>query len=448
MPDVFRRVSAPVFGALILLLLLAGSGAASARAEVSTAASTHEEKIGALTFPEALSLVVRHNPELEIYSLEIRAREAESLQAGLRPNPLLSFETENVFGSGPFSGTDAAESTLSISQTVELGKKRSWRRHLAEAETSVAETDFASAKTDLLARTTDAFIAVLAAQEGLRLSEEMAELAKRVLGTVEERVSAGRGAETEAIRPRIQLREQQLARDKARRHLAATRGALAALMGREGADFGPALGDLSRLSSLPDQAELESLLVESPQIVRRAAEIEHRRRAVRLEEARRIPDLDLGIGVRYLRESEETALVLGVSIPLPVFNRNQGAIAAARSRQTQARFEERNVLLQAKAALGAAWQEMSSARAEAEALRDDIIPASRQALESAEYGYRAGKFGVLDVLDAQRTLVEAQERYLDALSAFHRAASEIERLLGSSISLTSHSTRFSATAKE
>ncbi|MBE0595660.1 MAG: TolC family protein [Desulfuromonadales bacterium] len=448
MPDVFRRPSAPVFGALILLLLLAGPGAASARAEVTNAASPHEEISGALTLHESLSLAVLHNPELAIYSQEIRAREAEALQAGLRRNPLLSFEAENVFGSGPFSGTDAAESTLSISQTLELGKKRSLRRHLAEAETNIAQNEFALAKTDLLARTTDAFIAVLEAQERLRLAEEMGDLAKRVLGTVEERVAAGRGAETEAIRPRIQLREQQVARDKARGHLVATRGALAALMGREGADSGPVIGDLSRLSPLPDQAELERRLTESPQFVRRIAESERRRRAVHLEEARRIPDLDLGIGARYLRESDDTALVLGVSVPLPLFDRNQGAIAAARSRQTQACADERSALLQAKAALVAGWQEINSARAEAEALRDDIIPASRQAMESAEYGYRAGKFGILDVLDAQRTLVEAQESYLDALTAFHRAASQLERLLGSPLSKTSHNPRLSATVKE
>ncbi|MDW7711485.1 MAG: TolC family protein [Deferrisomatales bacterium] len=395
-----------------------------------------EEQGAALTLQQALSQAVRHNPELEFYSLEIRGREAEAHQAGLRPNPLLSLEAENVFGSGPFSRTDAAESTLSISQKVELGKKRDLRRHLAEAETGVAQSDFDVVKADLLARTSNAFFAVLAAQERLRLSEELLDLATRVFGAAEERVAAGRGAQTETIRPRILVREQQIALEKAHRELAAARAALAALMGREEADFGFAAGDLSDLFSPPEQAELDRLLTESPQMVRRVAESERRRRAIRMEEARPIPDLDIGVGARYLRESDDTALILGVSIPLPLFDRNQGTIAAARSRAAQARAEERSALLQAKAALAAAHQKMSAARAEAGALRDDILPASKLALESAEYGYRAGKFGLLDVLDAQRTLVAVQEQYLEALRAFHRAASEMERLLGTSVAPT------------
>lgn len=282
----------------------------------------------------------------------------------------------------------------------------------------------------------------------MRLAEELTALAQRVLDSVAERVAAGKAAETEAIRFRIRLREGELARDSALRDLAARRSALATLMGRTEADFDHVIGDLSGLFPLPEQTEIERLANESPRVARRAAESEVRRRAVTLERSRRIPDLDIGVGVRSLRESDDTALVLGLSIPLPLFDRNQGAVAAARIRQTQARAEERSALLQLKTALTTAWQEADTARAEAEALRDDIIPAARQALEAAEYGYSAGKFGVLDVLDAQRTWVEARERQLQALSAFHRGATELERLLGSSLASHRSSLTLAATTKE
>ncbi|MFA5515189.1 MAG: TolC family protein [Desulfuromonadales bacterium] len=447
MPDLFRRLSTAV-GLLIPFLLFAAPGAVDARSAVPVAAPLSEKTIDQLTLPEALSRTVLDHPELAIYSGEIRAREAEALQAGLRPNPLLSLEAENVFGSGALSGADAAESTLSLSQTLELGGKRPLRRRLAEADTQVAQSGFALAKTDLLARTTDSFHAVLAARERLLLSEDMVALAKQVLDAVEERIAAGRAAATEAIRPRIRWRERQLALDQARRDVAAARAILAARMGREEADFGAPIGDLTRLSPVPEPAELEGLLSESPQIAMRVAESERRRRATRLEEARRIPDLDIGLGARYLRESDDTALVLGVSIPLPLFDRNQGAIAAARHRQAQAHAEERSALLQAKAALAAVRQQMSDARAEAEALGDEIVPAAQQALAAAEYGYRAGKFGILDVLDAQRTLMAARERRLDALLAFHRAATEMERLLGRPLASEGSSLSLSVTAKE
>jgi cobalt-zinc-cadmium efflux system outer membrane protein len=401
-----------------------------------------------LRLQQALAQALQHNPELAAYSEEIRAREAEALQAGFRPNPLLSFEAENVFGSGDFSGTDAAETTVSLSQAIELGNKRSRRRELAEAETTLAQSDYAVAKADIFAKTADSFIAVLAAQERLQLAAELATLAKQVLGTVEERIAAGKAAATESVRARMQWRELEVTREKARRDLAAARRTLAAHMGFAAADFGTAAGDLSRMADPPELTDLERLITDGPSISRRAADTERRRRAVALESARRFPDLEVGLGVRNLRESDDNALVLGVAIPLPVFNRNQGAVAAAGNRLDQARAEERNALLQTKATLNATWQEMATAREEAEVLGKEILPAARQTLETAEYGYRAGKFGILDVLDAQRTLVEAQGRHLDALATFHRASNELNRLLGRELPESSNPATVSAAAKE
>jgi len=427
MPDVLRQVPGAILGFLLLFLCLAAPAPVSGQPKDSEEVPIPGEP---LRFQEALAQALQHNPELAAYSEEIRAREAEALQAGLRPNPVLSLEAENVFGSGDFSGTDAAETTVSLSQAIELGGKRSRRRELAEAETTLAQSEYAVAKADIFAKTADSFIAVLAAQERLQLVDELATLAKQVLGTVEERIAAGKAAATESVRARIQWRELEVAREKVRRDLAAARRTLAAHMGFEAADFGTAAGDLSRVADLPDLTDLERLIADGPSISRRAADTERRHRVVALERARRLPDLEVGLGVRNLRESDDSALVLGVSIPLPVFNRNQGAIAAAGSRLDQARADERNALLQTKATLNATWQEMAIAHEEAEVLGKEILPAARQALEASEYGYRAGKFGILDVLDAQRTLVEAQGRHLDALATFHRASNELNRLLG------------------
>lgn len=445
MPDVLRQVPGAILGFLLLFLCLAAPAPVSGQPKGSELESGPGEP---LRLQEALAQALQHNPGLAAYSEEIRAREAEALQAGFRPNPLLSFEAENVFGSGDFSGTGAAETTVSLSQAIELGGKRSRRRELAEAQTTLAQREYAVAKADIFAKTADSFIAVLAAQERLQLADELATLAKQVLGTVEERIAAGKAAATESVRARIQWRELEVTREKVRRDLAAARRTLAAHMGFAAADFGTAVGDLSRVADLPDLTDLERLIADGPSISRRVADTERRHRVVALESARRFPDLEVGLGVRNLRESDDNALVLGVSIPLPVFNRNQGAIAAAGSRLGQARAEERNALLQTQAALTGAGQEMAAAHEEAEALGIAILPAARQALEAAEYGYRAGKFGILDVLDAQRTMVEAQERHLDALATFHRASNELNRLLGRGLPESLNPAPVSAAAKE
>lgn len=427
MPDVLHQVPGTILGFLFLCLFLAAPASVSGQPIGSEVEASPGEP---LRLQEALAQALQHNPELTVHSEEIRARAAEALQAGFRPNPVLSLEGENVFGSGDFSGTDAAETTVSLSQSIELGNKRSRRRELAESETTVAGSDYALAKADVLARTTENFYAVLAAQERFKLAEELATLARQVLVTVEERIDAGKSPATERVRASIQLRELEVARGKARRDLTAVRSALAASMGWEAAAFGTATGELLMLPELPNLADLEGGGIDSPSISRRVAESERRQRVVALERAGRFPDLEVGFGARYLRESEDTALILGVSIPLPVFDRNQGKVAAARSRLAQARAQQANALLQAKAVLVATWQAMAAAHEEAEVLGKEILPDARKALEAVEYGYRAGKFVILDILDAQRTLIEAQGRHLDALAAYHRAAAELNRLLG------------------
>lgn len=396
-------------------------------------ASAPDEIRPELTLAEALALALKNNPELAAYNLEIRAREAEELQAGLRPNPVLSAELENVAGSGELSGIDAAETTLVLSQVVELGAKRLHRRSLAEADTELARSAYEIARVDVLARTTRQFIAVLAAQERLRLTEDLVALAQEALDTVRERIEGGKAAATEAVRANILLAELRVVQGTVRHALDADRRRLAALLGEEKAGFAEVTGDLSRLPHLPDLAELEDHISSSPVLERWMVEMERRRKAVALERARRIPDVEIALGARHENGVDDVGFLLGFSVPLQIFDRNQGDIAAARSRLEKTRAQARSARLEARASLAAAWQQMGAAHQEAEALRDTILPAAKEAFQAAEYGYRAGKFGLLDVLDAQRTLVQAQESYLQALADFHQAVADMERLLGSAL---------------
>lgn len=433
MPAVFRQAPGIVSWCLLICVFLALFAPATGKAE---APDLIFPAAAPLTLREAHAQALQRHPELSAYAEELRAREAEALQASLRPNPVLSLEAENVLGSGEFAGTDAAESTISLSQPIELGNKRIRRRELAEAEVAVAGIDYTQTRVDVLAKTTENFFAALAAQERLNLADEMAALAGHILVAVEERIEAGKAPATERLRANIQRRELEVARDRAQRSLSVSRSALAASMGLETAAFGPVSGALSPLPDLPLLRDLEAVIADSPSVSRWVSETERRSRALTLKRAESIPDVEVRLGARHFRESDDTSLVLGVSIPLPVFNRNQGEIAAARSRHSQARAQERSELLQAKAALAATWQDLAAAREEAATLGDEIIPHARKTLEAVEYGYRAGKFAILDMLDAQRTLIELQGRHLDALTTFHRASIELNRLLGRGLAST------------
>jgi cobalt-zinc-cadmium efflux system outer membrane protein len=382
-----------------------------------------------LTLDLALSLALENNPQLTAAAEGVRAFEAEARQAGLSPNPTLALELENLAGSGEFSGTGATETTLMVNQALELGGKRRHRQRAAEAETEIARWGSEITRAELRARTTGQFVAVLGAQQRLQLADELVVLAGRALATVTERIEAGKAPATEQLRARILVTDLEIARNREAHTLAAERGRLSALLG-DAIPVGPVAGDLTRLPHLPPLTELEPLLEQSPQQRQRQAQLHQREQALALEQARGIPDIELGIGLRHFNDSDDRALVAGLSIPLPLFDRNQGAVAAARSRAAQVRAEQRNAARQARAELAAAWRRMSAAHDEAEALRDRVLPAAEEALNAAEYGYRAGKFPLLDVLDAQRTLIEARQSHLAALAGFHQAAADLELLIG------------------
>jgi len=130
------------------------------------------------------------------------------------------------------------------------------------------------------------------------------------------------------------------------------------------------------------------------------------------------------------------ALTVGFSVPLPVFDRNQGRIQEAEHRLSKAEQELRNTEVRITTALNTAYQALDAAHSEIMALRQEILPGARSAYDAAREGYRLGKFGFLDVLDAQRTLFGSKNQYLAALANYHKSVADVERLVGSAMNET------------
>jgi cobalt-zinc-cadmium efflux system outer membrane protein len=370
------------------------------------------------------------SPELTAYAEETHARVAEISQASRFINPELAIEVENVAGSGDYHGFAAAETTLQLSQQLELGNKRQLRRSMAEVEHDRAVRDLEVARIDVQARVARNFWGMLGAQESLKLAEEEVVLATQTLAVVEEKIAAGRAPNVEKYRFQSALAEARLAREKATLALTMARQTLADNLNLEAAALGVVVADLTILPPLPATAEIEAQLGQSPEIVRRQLESEANRRALALARADRIIDPTLALGLRNFNDSDDNALIFGFSLPLPLFDRNQGNIQAARHRLAAAQAQEANGRVQSRAGIYESWQSLAVNAAEAQALREQIIPTAQQTYEAASYGYQSGKFGVLEVQDAQHSLVEVRARYLDVLIAAQLAAVELERLLG------------------
>ena len=383
-----------------------------------------------LTLRDALARSLKFNPSLASFAWQVRAREAAALQAGLLPNPEFSVEAENVFGSGAYSATGAAETTAALSQLIELGGDRARRREVATLGTELAGWDYQSRRLAVLMETGQSFIAVLTAQQGLEQAREIAELAENFFATVGARVEAGKVSPVEKSRAQVTLSAARTALAQAQTQLTAARRRLAAGWGASDPGFAKAIGHLGQLQPIPAEEELQVRLSGNPDLARWRTEIAQREASVGLARARRIPDLTVSVGGRNFRETNDNAAILGLSIPLPLFDRNQGGIAETRAELSVALHQRNAAYAQALAALAASYQVLSAGYVEADTLEKEVLPAAREAFEATQEGYRAGKFGFLEVLDAQRTLFEVTRQYTEALANYHQARLEVERLVG------------------
>ena len=381
---------------------------------------------GPLTLSMALALVAGKNPELSVSELEIRAASARILQAGLRPNPEFSAGAENFLAMGGRGIFRYTESTFQLSQRLELGGKRALRVRAQEKEVSLAGEMLELKKVELIAATSLAFAEVLAGQERLANQKELAQLARQVHATVVERVAAGKVSPVEQVRATVALSSAQLEEEKQLKELQAAKDRLAALWGGSQEDFDTVQAIFEIPAAPPFAAK--SCIESSPEMKLASAAVDLRRSLVDVEQAARRPDVTVSAGFKRLNLEDQNSWVAGASIPLPIFDRRQGAIAEARIRMDKSLSERKAVEWRLRAGLVQARHEHEIALTEAKALTQTAIPAAKEALAATEEGYRFGKFEFLYVLDAQRTYAELHRRYIEAVASGLKAAIEIDRL--------------------
>jgi len=409
----------------------------SAAAESSASpgfGSDAAEPQGVLALHDALAAALLRSPSLAAYAWEVRSREARALQAGLAPNPELNIDVEDFGGDGNTAGFGASQTTLLLSQRIETAGKRSKRRAAATLDADVASWEYEAARLRVFAQVQQSFFEVIAAQQRLALSEDLVRVAEASEGEVRRLVSRGATPRAELTRATVETSAARVDVAVARRALEGARAELAATWGGLAPRFARAEGPLEVAAPPPDPQSARTWLARNPDLRRWDREVARREAAVALEDARRIPDVTAGIGPRWLESSDDTAIVAAVSVPIPVFDRNQGARAAARSDLRKAEYERRAVHARLSADLASAYQELAARFDEEESLRNEILPRAKDAFEQVRRGYTQGLFRNVDVLDAQRRLFELHLREIEALRAYRSAATEFERITGTPLS--------------
>ena len=386
-----------------------------------------------LELKRALAAALLHNPELASFGWEVRAAEARALQASLWPNPELEAETEGIGQSSESGGFKQSETTVRLSQPILTGGEIAKRTRIAELGSELAAWDYEAARLDVFTDVVQRYTEVLAAQAHVAVVEQTADLAGQVLDTVARQVEAGELSSIERRRAMVELSEARIALQQARRSVLVARAGLAGAIGLEEAVFGDVQGELPPAQTLPPLGVLAEQVEQNPAVARYATELAHRKAEVELAEAEAIPDLIVSAGLQRFNDSDDYAGVVSLGLPLPIFDRNQGNILAARFDVARVRARRQAAAVEIRTELTQQYQDLQALRAELQTLEDEALPTARSVYQDIRAAYRQGAGSLLDVLDAQRTLFSLEARRVEALGGYHQAAARIERLIGQTL---------------
>ena len=376
-----------------------------------------------LTLDSALQTAFANNPELAAAQWDIDIAQGGRQQAGLIPNPVASWDVEDT-------RRDSRTTSIKISQALELGGKRGARIDVASRAQDAAALTLEQRRNTLRAEVIDNYYGALRAQERLDLAQRSMTVAERGLVVANGRVTAGKASPVEATRAQVQLSEIRLELDRAQIGLTDAYRRLAASTGSAAPNFQAVATQNPSTPTVPSATQLLARLEQTTELRLAELSIQQNEASVGLEKAQRIPDLDVSIGSQYDASVRERVNLVGVSMPIPLFNRNQGNVLAATRRADQARDLRNATELRLRTETRQALDLWQTANTEVRAFNQQILPAAQSAVDSATRGFEMGKFNFLDVLDAQRTLIAARTQYLTATSQATDAWLRIERIYG------------------
>ncbi|SAK93048.1 outer membrane efflux protein [Caballeronia arationis] len=401
----------------------------------AAATTTSDVALTPMSLDDALGIAAENNPLLRGARADANATQGTFMQAGARPNPEISFLQEG------FGGPERTTTAL-LNQTVELGGKRRARLDVASygREVALASLDGrgAALRSDVVA----AFYGLLAAQRQLQVAQESADIAVRSAELAGKRSRAGKVSPVEATKARVAATGVQIELANARTRVSTAVEKLASVTGSPLVRGRSATGDIETVPAVAPLSQLLERLSDAPLSRVARAEMLRSNAAISVERAKRVPDITVSAGMKRVITGgiRDNQAVVGISIPLPLFDTNKGALLEAvhKAEKAGADFDSEKARLQLE--LTQAYASYESSTQAAQQLKADVLPAAREALDAMSRGYELGKFSFLDVLDAQRTFFQGQSQYVQALTDAHLAYADIGRLVGMPLRSDAHQT--------
>ena len=380
-----------------------------------------------ISLEEALKIAIEKNPQLQSSRDQIDAAIGSLQQSKLYPNPVLELLAEEMPSSE--LGLNQSQNLVGITQPIITGGKRGLGIKVSEKSKEKNELERDAVLLAVIADTKKAFYKVMADQEGYAIAKKVEEIAKGIYESEKVRFDAGEVAITNVLRAEVELSKARNSVSNAEGNLQNSMKELQTVMGIPEETVNGVVGKLLTRPAELSLHELE-LNMKSNQPFLKASKknIEIAETQLTLEKRQAIPDITVSAGYKRLSLENVDTVQMGIEIPAPFFNRNQGNIQKGKALSRKAKSENLSVYNELLFQLKKNFNSYNVERRRVVEFRDKILPGAEKSLKLIEKGYKEGEFNYIDLLDAQRTWAETRISYIESLKNLNLLIADIERL--------------------
>jgi len=379
-----------------------------------------------ITLADLLRRAEQTNPELRSSRYAVGVSAGQAWQVGLYPNPTVGVKSGEI----GFEG-DSSNTILGVTQPIVIGNRLRAAVAAADAEEAAKLADVERVRRKVFGQIAELHARVLELDAQLKLVDELISVASQTLGIAETRFEARAVAEPDVIRPRVEVHQLRADRQRIAQELIAAEKQLGLLLRTEPINADRLNEHIPLMPAPLDEAQLVAdVELAHPALIVADLEIDAAAATLDRIRAERVPDLKVSAGIGYSDEGDQGIAEIGVSAEIPVWDRRQGDIMSARfelmKRRQDKAITQTRLLSELAAEIGA----YKAARDQLEVIRDQVVPDAQRAFEQIDESYRAGRASFIDLLDAQRTLMQSRRTLIELAGRASVARARVAAISG------------------
>lgn len=395
---------------------------------LSSALSAQRMDNNELTIENAVNKGIKNSYELQILLKAIDASEALKMQNSLYPNPEFAIVAENILGSNGFSGLRGSEITASLSQNILLAGKLSKLEKVSEVDISLAEWDYEAKRLEIVTDIRKAFTKAIVIKKLIEKNNELFKISNELVLNLNKRVKVGRISPAEVSRAKIILNNLEIEISSLNSEYESSIFELSILINDPNLIIESVDGEVKFVEEIIQYDSLYTMLKNNPNLKRFESEYSRQKAVISYEESKSVPDLTLSAGYRRLSEKNANTFLIGASMPIPIFDSNQGNIQASRIDLDKKRLEYEQTKNRFTLKLNLLYNRLRMLIDTSSKLKSGSIPEAVEAFRIIKEGNLRGRFTILDMLDVERTLFEIENQYLNIQGEINALLVEIEGL--------------------